>query len=123
MIGIGTFMWMYWIKLGISALIIVIVTEVAKRSGYVGGLIKSLPLISVISFIWLYYETKDLPKIASLSEGTFWFVIPTLPAFLLFPCLLRHEVAFWPSLGLSIGFMLACYLLTIFLLGRLGITF
>jgi hypothetical protein len=116
-------MWIYCIKLAISALIITVVTEVAKRSGYVGGLIKSLPLISIISFVLLYLETKDQTKVASLSEGTFWFVLPTLPAFLLFPWLLRHDVAFWPSLGLSLLLMLACYLLTIFLLSRFGISF
>ena len=116
-------MWMYAIKTGISALIIVLVTEVAKRSGYVGGLIKSLPLISMISFIWLYFETKDTAKVASLSASTFWFVIPTLPAFLLFSYLLRQDYGFWPALGLACICMLGCYVLTIFLLSRLGIAF
>lgn len=116
-------MWMYVVKTTLSALMIVAVTETAKRSGFVGGLIKSLPLISLLSFIWLYVETKDGLKVASLSQSTFWFVIPTLPMFLLFAYLLQHNAGFWPSLGLSVIFMFLCYGMTLFILSRLGITF
>jgi hypothetical protein len=115
-------MWMYLIKTLLSALMIVVVTETAKRSGFVGGLIKSLPLISLLSFIWLYFETKDVHKVAALSQSTVWFVIPTLPMFLLFAYLLQQNLDFWPSLGASIVCMFLCYGLTIFILGRLGIT-
>jgi uncharacterized membrane protein (GlpM family) len=115
-------MGLYITKTLISALVIVLVTEVSKRSGYVGGLIKSLPLISLISFVMLYLETKDTSKVAVLSVGTFWFVLPTLPLFLVFPYLLRQDYGFWLSLSLSIILMIICYLITMFLLNRLGVT-
>ncbi len=114
-------MWLYAVKTLISALVIVAVTETAKRSGLVGGLIKSLPLISLVSFIWLYLETRDVGKVAALSVSTFYFVIPTLPAFLLFPALLRLGWGFWPSFGMAILSMLLCYGLMLLLLNRLNI--
>lgn len=114
-------MWIYFTKTILSALIIVVVTEVSKRSGLLGGLIKSLPLISLLSFIWLYTETKNTAKVAALSVGTFWFVLPSLPFFLVFPLLLRQEVGFWPSLGWSLLLMLACYGLMFFLMSKLDL--
>ena len=115
-------MWLYFQKTILSAIIIVVVTEVAKRSGLVGGLIKSLPLISLISFIWLYTETRDTAKVAALSVGTFWFVLPSLPFFLVFPMLLRQEVGFWESLGCSLLLMLVCYGFTFFVLSKFNIS-
>lgn len=112
----------YLFKTLLSAIIIVLVTEVSKRSGCLGGLIKSLPLISLITFVMLYLETRDTSRVATLSIGTFWFVLPTLPPFLLFAYLLRHHWSFWPSLGLAVLSMLAGYLLTGFVLNRLGVT-
>jgi uncharacterized membrane protein (GlpM family) len=106
----------------LSALTIVAVSEISKRSGYLGGLLKALPLISLLSFIWLYLETKDIEKLKSLSISTFWFVIPTLPMFLLFPYLLQQGLSFWASLGLSLIFMLLCLALTMFILNKLGIS-
>jgi hypothetical protein len=113
----------YVIKILLSAVMIVLVTEVAKRSGYAGGLIKSLPLISIMSFVLLYLETTDRAKVANLSMGTFWFVLPTLPTFLLFPYLLGRGMDFWLGLSLSILFMLGCYGLTVIILNRCGIQF
>lgn len=115
-------MWIYVAKTILSALIIVFVTEAAKRSGLVGGLIKSLPLVSLLSFIWLYMETKDITKVANLSVGTFWFVLPSLPFFLVFPFLLKQEIGFWPSLAGSTLLMGACYGLTTFLLNRFNVS-
>ena len=116
-------MLIYAFKTIISAIIIVLVTETAKRSGYLGALIKSLPLISIISFIWLYIETRNIKALEELSVGTFWLVIPTLPMFLVFPALLQQGLGFWPSLGISILVLVLCYLITLFALSKFGISF
>lgn len=112
----------YAIKLLVSAAIIVAVTEVAKVNANLGGLIKSLPLVSLIALIWIYAETQDTAKISALSLSTFWFVLPTLPMFLVLPALLKLNYSFWTALGVSIIVMLAGYALTVVALRRYGIT-
>lgn len=113
---------LYAIKLLISAAIIVAVTEVAKINATLGGLIKSLPLVSLIALIWVYAETRNAQTIAQLSTSTFWFVLPTLPMFLVLPALLHRGYSFWISLVVALIVMLLCYGLTIMLLRRHGIT-
>lgn len=112
----------YFLKLFLAAFIIVVVTEVAKINAYIGGLIKSLPIISLITLIWVYIETHSPDKIISLSISTFWFVLPTLPMFLLLPYLLRQGINFYLSLIVSILVMLVCYWITITILKTFGYT-
>jgi hypothetical protein len=112
----------YLVKLLLSAGIIVVVSEVAKYNAGLGALIKSLPLISILAMIWLYVDTHDTARIAELSTGTFWLVLPTLPMFLVLPALLKSGMGFYPSLAVSMGVMLACYLIAVPLLSRFGIT-
>ncbi len=111
----------YMIKLLLSAGIIVAVSEVAKVNTSLGALIKSLPLISILAILWLYLETKDTVKIAELSTGTFWLVLPTLPMFLVLPALLKSGMGFYASLCISIIAMLACYAIAVPLLARFDI--
>ena len=87
-----------------------------------GAIIISLPLISILSMIWLWRDTANADQIAALSTSTFWFVIPTLPMFLALPWLLRHEFGFWLALGLSCALTSILYLLMILALGKFGIS-
>jgi hypothetical protein len=91
---------LYALKTLVSALIIVLVGALAKRSQTAAALLLALPLVSVLSFVWLHIETGDARQIADLSFQTFWFVLPTLPLFLLLGVLLRHGVHFYLALGL-----------------------
>ncbi|MBU2581752.1 MAG: DUF3147 family protein [Alphaproteobacteria bacterium] len=106
----------------LSGIIIAIVSEVAKRSPGLGALIASLPLVSILAMIWLWRDTSDTGRIASHAEATFWLVLPTMPMFLLLPWLLRHGTGFWLSLGLSCLLTIALYVLTMWLLPKLGIS-
>lgn len=90
----------YAIKTLTSALTIVLVGEVSKRSNALAALLLALPIVSVLSFVWLYVETGDKVKIADLSRETFWFVLPTLPMFLLLSLLLRHGFHFYLALAI-----------------------
>jgi hypothetical protein len=112
----------YATKLLLSAVIIVVVSEVAKVNTGLGALIKSLPLISIIAMIWLFVDTRDTAKIAELSVSTFWLVLPTLPMFLVLPALLRSGTGFYASLAIAIAVMLACYAIAVPILARFGIT-
>lgn len=82
----------------VSAIIIVIVSETARRNPGTGALIASLPLISVLGMIWLWRDTQDIERMAAHSSATFWYVLPSLPMFLLIPALLKRGIGFWPSL-------------------------
>jgi hypothetical protein len=109
------------IKAALSGVIVMIVSEVARKYPGFGGLIASLPLISVLGIIWLWRDTSDIERIAVHAEATFWFVLPSLPMFLAFPAMLRANVDFWLALILSCVLTMALYALTIWLLPRLGI--
>lgn len=86
------------IKAAVSGILVAIISEVAKRYPGIGGLIASLPLVSVLSMIWLWRDRPDAANMAAHAEATFWFVLPSLPMFLVIPVMLRHGYAFWLAL-------------------------
>lgn len=86
------------IKAAISGVLIAIVSLVAKRYPGIGALIASLPLVSVLGMIWLWNDRPDAENMAVHAGATFWYVLPSLPMFLLIPALLRHGTPFWASL-------------------------
>jgi len=110
------------LKAVISAILIVAVSEVAKRSPAFGALIASLPLISVLGMVWLWRDTSDPVRLADHAEATFWYVLPSLPMFLLIPWLLRAGAPFWLSLGAGTILTAMLYLLMTFVLARFGVS-
>jgi hypothetical protein len=111
----------YAIKVIISALLIVAISEVAKRSSGFAALLASLPLTSLLAFVWLYVEGATPVEIAELSSQVFWLVIPSLLLFVLLPVLLKYGIDFWLSLGLSVAATAGCYIVMLPLLRRMGI--
>lgn len=111
------------VKAVISGILIAIVSEVAKRYPGFGGLIASLPLVSVLGMIWLWRDRPDVDTMATHSVATFWFVLPSLPMFLVIPWLLRHGTSFWAALLIGCGLTIALYATMIFIGPRLGIRF
>lgn len=109
------------IKFALSAALLVAVSEIGKRSSFLGGLLASLPLVSLLAMIWLYHDTRDTQKIAALSTSIFWLVLPSLVLFIALPVLLKRGVNFYPALAASVVAMLACYGVTVFTLGKFGI--
>ncbi len=114
-------MWYLILKAGISAGVIVGVSEIARRNNFAASWLHSLPLVSLLAFVWIYLETRDTALIARHAQGTFWFVIPTLPMFIAMPWLLRHGWSFWPSLLAGIVLTALLYLLTMRLLTAFGV--
>ena len=111
------------IKVFAAALIIVAVTEIAKRIPRVGGLILSLPLTSVIALVWLYVATRNAENVAALSISTFWFVIPSLLLFVLLTEFLRRGLPFLAAMAIACGVTAGLYALWPTILGRFGIKF
>ncbi len=109
------------IKVVITALLVVAISEIAKRSSLMGAILASVPLISVLAMIWLYVDTRDVEKVADLASGVFWLVLPSLVLFIALPLLLRHGMNFALSMGVSIGLTVAAYVLMLLILGKMGI--
>ncbi len=91
-------MWYLALKAGLSGILIAVISEVAKRYPGFGALIASLPLVSVMGMLWLWHDRPDPANMATHAEATFWFVLPSLPMFLLIPALMRAGVGFWVAL-------------------------
>jgi hypothetical protein len=108
-------------KAALSGVIVAIVSEASKRSPVLGGMIASLPLVSILAFIWLWRDTADTAGIAAQAEATFWFVLPSLPMFLVLPALLRGGTPFWMALAASCALTMLLYVLTAWILSRFGI--
>lgn len=111
----------YLVKLLVTTVLIVLISEISKRSSFVGALLASVPLVSVIAITWLYVDTRDVSKVVALSSSILWLVLPSLALFIALPLLLRAGVDFYLSMSLSIGVTALCYWLMLILLRRYGI--
>lgn len=98
------------LKAALSGVIIAVASEVARRWPGWGALIVSLPLVSVLAMVWLWRDTHDPVRMADHAEATFWFVLPSLPMFLLIPMLLRQGMSFWTALALGCVLTTVLYL-------------
>ena len=106
---------MSWLitKYLVTAAVVVVVSEAAKLSDKLGGFIAALPMVTVLTLIWLHIEDQPPAKVANHAWYTFWYVLPTLPMFLVFPALLPR-LGFWLTL-------LACVALTVVCFGLLAV--
>ncbi|HTD86195.1 MAG TPA: DUF3147 family protein [Candidatus Binatia bacterium] len=111
----------YAVKIAVSAALLLGASELAKRSSFIGGLIVSLPLVSVLAIGWLYAETRDSQKVAALSWSIFWLVLPSLSFFAAFAMLLRRNWPFGVSLVSALAIMLASYAAMLLVLKRCGV--
>lgn len=109
------------VKAILSGLLIAAISEIARRSPGFAALVASLPLVSILGMVWLWRDTGDTARLAAHAEATFWYVLPSLPMFLLVPWLLRSGTAFWPSLGLGCALTLTLYLLLLWLAPRFNL--
>ena len=98
------------VKAVVSGIVIAVASEVAKRWPGWGALIVSLPLVSILAMLWLWRDTHDPVRTADHVEATFWFVIPSLPMFLLIPAMLRQGFSFWAALAAGCALTVALYL-------------
>ncbi len=109
------------VKFLISAVVITGASELAKRSNTFAALLISLPLISILSFLWVYLESRDATKVAELSTGTLLLVLPSLAFFVVLSVSIKFEMNFWISFGLAIGGTLVAYLIYWKILSMFGV--
>ncbi|MET4898336.1 DUF3147 family protein [Sphingomonadaceae bacterium jetA1] len=113
-------MW-FVVKALLSGVIVAAVSEIARRSPGVGALVASLPLISILGMMWLWHDTHDPQRLAAHAGATFWYVLPSLPMFLLIPLLLRGGVPFWGALVAGCALTMLLYTVMTLVAARLGI--
>jgi ABC-type uncharacterized transport system YnjBCD permease subunit len=109
------------VKALLSGIIIAAVSEIARRAPGLGALIVSLPLVSLLTMIWLWRDTGEPERVAALAESSFWFFLPSLPFFLVLPLMLRGGVPFWAAMALGCALTVALYLGTVWIGARFGL--
>lgn len=109
------------LKAILSGILIAAISEIARRSPGFAALVAALPMVSILGMIWLWRDTGDGARIASHAEATFWYVLPSLPMFLILPWLMRQGVGFWSSLGIGCAATVGLYLLLLWLAPRFGL--
>lgn len=109
------------IKILISAILIALISEIAKRSTFLGAVLASIPLVSVMAMIWLYVDTNDSLQVVQLSKGIFWLVIPSLILFIAFPFFIRLQFSFYTALSAALLVMVVTYFITIAVLEKFDI--
>ena len=114
-------MYLLLLKAALSGVLIAAASQLARRYPGFGALIVSLPLVSLLSMVWLWRDKPDAGNMADHVQATFWYVLPSLPMFLLIPALLRRGVGFWPSLAAGCALTVALYLAMTWLAPRVGL--
>lgn len=109
------------VKFLITAAIIVLVNKIQLFNDRLSALLIALPLTSLIAMIWMHQDNQSAQRVANHAEGTFWFVLPTLPMFLILPWMLRHGWGFWVALAANCILTIGFFWLTVFVLRRFGI--
>ena len=96
-------------KVLITAIIIVVASEIAKEKSLLAGLIISMPTITVLALIWLYWDTHDVEQVKDLTNNTLLMILPSLTFFIFLPILLRLEINFILSMLIAVTGTAICY--------------
>lgn len=111
----------YITKLIITALLIVLISEISKRSSLAGALLAAIPLVSILAMTWMYVDTNSSSNAVEFSNRIVWLIAPSMTLFIIFPILIKKGLGFYPSMGISIVMTIFAYYSVIFILGKFGI--
>jgi hypothetical protein len=111
----------YLTKVAVTAILVVLISEIAKRSSFAGAILASVPLTSVLAMLWLYLDTGDASKVSALASSVFWLVLPSLALFIALPVLLNQGLNFYLGMTISIGITASCYFLMVLVLRQFGV--
>ena len=109
----------YATKIVITTILIVAISEIAKRSSFDGAVLAFILLVSVLAIVWLYIDTKDVENVSDRATSVFWLVLPLF--FITLPALLKLGLHFYFSISLSIGFTVVAYMLMVVALNHYGV--
>ncbi len=113
-------MW-YIVKIAVTTGLIVLISEIAKRSSLLGAILASVPIVSVLAMIWLYIDTRNIAKVSELSRSVFWLVLPSLALFVTLPILLDRGLNFYLAMLIAIVATIISYFLMLWVLPMFGV--
>jgi hypothetical protein len=111
----------YIIKLVITAFLIVLISEIAKKSSLVGAILAAIPLVSILAMTWMYIDTNSSNSAVEFSNRIIWLIAPSMTLFIAFPILIKKGFGFYPSMFIAIFMTILAYYTVIFVLGKFGI--
>lgn len=111
----------YIVKLIITAILIVLISEIGKHYSLAGALLAAIPLVSILAMTWMYVDTGSSQSAVAFSERIVWLIVPSMTLFLVFPLLIKKGMGFYPSMLIAIAMTIAAYYSVIFVLGKLGV--
>ncbi|MDD2451744.1 MAG: DUF3147 family protein [Sulfurovum sp.] len=111
----------YITKLIITSLLIVVISEIGKRSSLAGALLAAIPLVSILAMTWMYIDTDSSSSVVEFSRRIVWLIAPSMTLFLVFPFLIHKGFGFYISMAVSITMTIIAYYSVIFILGKFGI--
>jgi len=111
----------YILKLIITTLLIVLISEISKRSSLAGAILAAIPLVSILAMIWMYVDTNETKAAVEFSQNIVWLIAPSMTLFILFPILIKKNISFYPSLAISVAMTVFAYYSVIYILEKTGI--
>ena len=111
----------YITKLIITTFLIVLISEISKRSSLAGAILAAIPLVSILAMTWMYIDTSDSTKAVEFSQNIVWLIAPSMTLFIAFPLLIKKGLGFYPSMLISIVLTIFAYYSVIYLLEKFGI--
>ena len=111
----------YITKLVITTILIVLISEISKRSSLAGAILAAIPLVSILAMTWMYVDTNSSDNAVEFSNSIVWLIAPSMTLFIAFPILIKKGFSFYPSMIISIFLTVLAYYSVIFLLHKLGL--
>ena len=111
----------YIVKLIVTTFLIVLISEISKRSSLAGAILAAIPLVSILAMTWMYIDTSSSEKAVAFSQNIVWLIAPSMTLFIAFPILIQKGFSFYPSMFISIALTVLAYYSVLFLLEKLGI--
>jgi cobalamin synthase len=113
----------YIVKIAVTTVLVVLISEISKRSTLLAAILASVPLVSVLAMIWLYAETAEPARVSAFAGNVAWLVLPSLVLFLLLPALLERGYHFYFSLTIATTATIISYYFVISLARHLELRF
>jgi uncharacterized membrane protein (GlpM family) len=108
-------------KILFTAIIVVVISEIAKKSTLIAGIVASIPLTSLLAFVWLHFDTQDIESIRDLSRNILLMIPPSLTFFISLYFIVGWNMSFYLSIFISIILTAIVYWLYFYILSFLGI--
>ena len=114
-------MYYYIVKLIITTVLIVLISEISKRSSLAGALLAAIPLVSILAMTWMYVDTQNSDTAVEFSNRIIWLIAPSMTLFFVFPILIKKGMSFYPSMGIAILLTIIAYYLMILIVEKFGV--